>query len=267
MEDSLKLEEIEVTGTRESAKNFDDRGVFSVIPRLVVEEGTRRTARHGAYGMVIRPVVEGDNGLYKLDTTRGRSHYTINSGLPKRRKANKIRVPNSRRFISTDTERNLRLPEGRYAISEVYYIVSRGPAGNVASLSVAGHISGNSIGNIFGSADVPEILRYCLSDTTLSFEIDAGETASFENLYLRGLPFRSRQWKDHDPIFGTDKDTTKSGQIDFTQDNEIEASWNPIAFDPDSGMCTDQSAVRTAGWDIPNPQEWNLPVKYTPETE
>ena len=63
VEDTLKLEKFEVTGDRSEGRKFDDRGTLEIIPRLVVEEGTRRTARHGGYGLIIRPVVEGETGF------------------------------------------------------------------------------------------------------------------------------------------------------------------------------------------------------------
>lgn len=257
VEDTLKLEKFEVTGDRSEVRKFDDRGTLEIIPRLVVEEGTRRTARHGGYGLIIRPVVEGGSGFYELDRSRGRTHYVINSGLPKRSRAEKISVPNSKRFIPVNKERNLRLPEGLYAISEVFYIVQRGPSTDgVGVLDFTTRVG-------LSSADT-EFKRYCLSETTLSFEVNAGETTSLDKLYLRGLPFRSRQWRDHDPIFGADAGIVKAGQIAFTKEAEDTQNWMPIAFDADSGMCSNQSAVRTTGWDITNPKEWNLPVSYDP---
>lgn len=262
LNDFLRLEEVEVTGRRGGSDKLDDLGAFTVIPRLVVEDGTRRTAYHGGYGLIIRPVIEGDGDLYKLDTSRGRTHYTINSGLPKRSKPDKIRVSGSKRFIPVDRDRRLRLPEGRYAIAEVYYFVARGPSGTWLSQTGSGP-GGQAPPSAFNRV-TPEIKRYCLSETTLSFEVNAGETTSLDKLYLRGLPFRSRQWRDHDPIFGADAGIVKAGQIAFTKEAEDAQNWIPIAFDADSGMCSNQSAVRTTGWDIPNPEEWNLPVSYDP---
>ena len=262
VERQLKLEKLEVTGSQADAQGYDDGGVVKFIPHLVVEEGTRRTARHGSYGMVIRPIVEGENGIYELDTSRGRTHYAINSGLPTRRKAEKIRIPQSKRYISVNTARQIRLPEGLYAISEVFYVVQRGP------VTDSGFSTIGSNGFVFPHRlDDTEFKRYCLSQTTLSFEVHAGEETSLDRLYLRGLPFKSRLWKDHDPIYGTDIGLNKVGQIAFTKEAEEEKRWMPVAFNPDAGMCRDKSAVRTTGWDMPNPEDWNLPVSFNPVNE
>lgn len=259
IESSLRLGEVEVFGN--SGAPAPD-GTLQIIPRLVVEEGTRKTARHGSYGFVIRPVIQGDNGIYELDRSRGRTHYTINSGLPTRSKKTRISVSGSKRFIPLDTTRNLRLPEGDYAISEVFYLVSRGPViKNVGT--ILPQLEGNGIvsGSGFPGTDFPEIKRYCLSKTTLAFQIKAGETTSFDRLYLRGLPFKSRQWSDHDPILGTDKGLVKAGQIAFTKESEENQSkWMPIAFNAESGMCTNQLSVRTTGWNLPDPDAWGIPV-------
>lgn len=250
VESRLKLEKIEVFGERSNSEQAIPTGTFSFVPRLVVEVGTRKTANHASYGIVIRPIIEGDNGLYELDTTRGRTHYTVNSGLPKRSRKTKIAVRGTKRFTPVDQFRTLELPEGLYAISEVYFIVIRGPSPTFTTVS-----------------DV-EAKRYCLSETTLSFEVKAGEATTLDRLYLRGLPFKSKKWRDHNPIFGTDKGLEQAGKIKFTkEDAEGGENWMPVAFDADSGMCRSQFSVRTTGWDLPDPEAWGLPHNISAELD
>lgn len=258
IDDYLRLEEVEVFSNPQDSTAPSKNGIFSFTPRLVVEEGTRRTARHWAYGMVIRPIVETEDGFYRLDRSRGRTNYIINSELPIRSKPDKIAILGSKRFVPTDQERRLKLPEGLYAIAEVYYIVQRGPL-RPFNDAIVHNLLGIGATTSFG--ELPETKRYCLSENTLAFKVNDGSTTSFEKLYVRGLPFKSRQWKDHDPIFGTDTLLAVNDPAGITD----EAKWVPIAFDSESGMCPSKTSVRTTGWDIPDRSSFNLPVKYSPD--
>lgn len=239
------LEKVIVEGQQFEKKQPLPKGKIVFSPELVslINGNLSIPALHVYYQLVFDPVLIDDEGYLLPDPDTRRSRKTLRPILPEKYARVGSRIKRKPPRFET-----LLLEEGSYALTQISYRIQ------------------TSLTFILDPFDPPAVInteidrslediRYCLSEGTLIFDVEADKTATFGKLVFNAIAKDKDKHPGHHPIAAADAPTTRPADGYIFNKDPDSASWGVGRFNALRDLCPRGNHYNVSAWPIS--KDWN----------